>query len=738
MLSKLRVLGVGANKLSRNFLSNRSVSLSSSSYLSARYSRFSCAIQVNNAKVNSSPSFKFPNLNYQHNEQRNYSSSSFDNNNTNQSSSSGEKSKFSFFKLVKKLAKYLFLSISAVLTLLAICIPPGLLVDFDEESRRDKSALFFLILDSYNDTWSILKRFVTSCISITQVAQAYREMNKRFEQQLKDISTNKYTAEEEEKILIEYINARRETNLKAANLLLDLCLVNAGAYVKAGQYLASLNYAIPKEFTETLSVLQDKCQQHDFSVTEKILKEDFDKDFEEIFSYFEKEPIASASIAQVHKAVLRESGKKVAVKVQHPNLEKMFKSDLNTMKFLMWSTKKFFDFPFSWCLPEFEKFLISELDFVNEAANCTHFKTIFKDYPNDQIDSPYVHWNLTSKRILTMDFIEGVKLNDFEGMKKLGIDAKEISQLIVDSYSIQTFVHGFIHSDMHNGNLLVRRSPKTNRAQVVYLDHGCYKHLDEETRKDYCNLWKAAIFRDHENLKLYTEKFGIDGKYYPLFGLFLTFSNYMDKSSTAMVDQRKNMSKDEVKKMFNNIRETFFPGSKHKAQDLFNIIEEMFKNMKLDLILLMRANIQIRSITKELGKPINRFATMVEYCLRGLHYERENYGMLCKPHRESDSKTVLVTKVTPTPFFHTLTFQLLRFKCELLALEVVFVLARMSMRVLNFFMPGNFESEEAMSDERRETEHVKARIEGRRKMELESKEDMEELSTESTTPAPAQ
>jgi len=305
--------------------------------------------------------------------------------------------------------------------------------------------------------------------------------------------------------------------------------VNAGAYVKAGQYIASLNYVMPKEFTDTLAVLQDKCQAHDFSITEKILEEDFDKNYTEIFSSFDREPIASASIAQVHKAVLRENNQTVAVKVQHPDLERIFKTDLRTMQFLMWSTKMFFDFPFSWTMPEFERFLISELDFVNEGANCTHFAQMFKDYPNNQIDSPQVLWKYTSKRILTMDFIDGCKINDTEGLKRLNIDASEIAKLLIDSYSIQTFVHGFVHSDVHVGNLLVRRSPKTNKPQLVYLDHGCYKTLDEETRKDYCNLWKSAIFRDHEKLKYYTERFGIEGKFYPLFGLFLTFSNYMDK-----------------------------------------------------------------------------------------------------------------------------------------------------------------------------------------------------------------
>ena len=188
------------------------------------------------------------------------------------------------------------------------------------------------------------------------------------------------------------------------------------------------------------------------------------------------------------------------------------------------------------------------------------------------------------------------------------------------------------------------------------------------------------------------------------------------------------MSKEEVKVMFQKIRETFFPGSNHKAQDLFNIIEDMFRNMKLDLILLMRANVQMRSITKELGKPINRFAIMADYCLRGIYYERNNVDMLCQPHRQSDSKKVQVTHVTPTPFFHTLTYQLLKLKCSLFVVDVLFMLARATMTLKRFL--GGTSEEEA---EDRETFNAKRRLD-RQKKKIEedlanNKEDIEIVST---------
>ncbi|KAL9653162.1 hypothetical protein ABK040_006378 [Willaertia magna] len=712
---------------------------------------------------------KFHN-NYNTNTQRNYSTdlkeehnktqlnNNIDNNNNKINNNNTEtKQKSSLFKrILFKTFKYSLLFTLLIILLIPLYLVYGSHLEVVNDNNLINEKVPFLtnvkyLFLSYLDSYEILTRFFLSVYTIVKIMLLYRELNKEYNPKLEalinrqikkeegDVKTvhtmntnnnnvNTITSnrtspqqqveeelkeEEETKILKAYIEARKEVNLKTANLLLNLCLKNGGAYVKAGQYIASLNYILPKEFTDTLSVLTDKCNSHSFEETERILREEFEvKDYSEIFKSFNKEPIASASIAQVHLGELKD-GTKVAIKIQHPDLFRIFKIDLKTMQFLLNLTKTFFDFPFSWTLPEFERILLSELDFVNEGANCQHFKNIFQNY--DQIDAPKIYWNLTSKKVLTMEYINGVKLNDFESLKKLNISPMEISKLLVESYSIQAFIHGFIHSDIHLGNLLVRKGGKevNGKTQLIYLDHGCYKKLDEETRIDFCNLWKAAIFRDHENLKKYTERFGIDGRFYPLFGLFLTFSNYMDTDNKAIVDQRKLMSKEEVKKMFIKIRDTFFPGKKRSPQEFFNVVENMFKNMKLDLILLMRTNVQLRSITKELGKPINRFAIMAEYCLKGIYYERKNHFMHCIPHRLTDSKQVIVTHVIPTPFFHKLTLQLLRLNLNLLLMDMAFYFATLSLNVIQLVSFGKKESEE--EKEMQMAKHSVERMRMRRK-----------------------
>jgi aarF domain-containing kinase len=221
-----------------------------------------------------------------------------------------------------------------------------------------------------------------------------------------------------------------------------------------------------------------------------------------------------------------------------------------------------------------------------------------------------------------MTFIKGCKLDDLARLSEMGISPRDVAQLLVECFSTQTFLYGIVHADLHPGNLHVRYSDELGKPQLIVLDHGCYKVLDNETRLDYAHLWKSIVFREHDQLKHYTGKFGIDPNFYQLFALFLTFSNFLDSSQTGLLDQRRQMSKTELKKMWKDLKDKFFSKNPNaNVVDHFSVIENMFQGMKLDLILLLRTNIQIRSMTTSLGKPINRFGIMAEYCIKALEYE---------------------------------------------------------------------------------------------------------------------
>lgn len=439
-----------------------------------------------------------------------------------------------------------------------------------------------------------------------------------------DKSDNTMTAEEREAQVMEddafmdfYALERRKVHQEAADLLLHLCRTNKGAYVKAGQYLASLSYILPREYTETLSVLIDRAPTHTYEETVQIFREEFGLDPTEVFSSFDPEPIASASIAQVHVARLKDTNEKVAVKIQHPNLHRIFQADLRAMEWIMFAYKLKNKFSLDWLLPEFERVLLSELDFMNEAKNCERLRDMFSD--TNSITVPELHWDKVTRRVLVMEFIEGCKVNDREQMAKMGISPQLVAQLLLNSFSRQTFEYGFIHSDLHPGNLFVRYNEQLRTPQLVYLDHGCYEELSEKTRLDYASLWKSIVFRDHEDMRHFTQELGIDSEFYILFAMFLSAANVLDSNRNAMLDNRrqKSMSKAEWKHVVKRLREKYLVNGRSTLDD---IIEDMIdqNSTNRSLVLLLRANAQLRNLIFEMDASVNRFGTMAQYCIRAV------------------------------------------------------------------------------------------------------------------------
>jgi aarF domain-containing kinase len=153
----------------------------------------------------------------------------------------------------------------------------------------------------------------------------------------------------------EYMSARKVVHARSAQRLLSLCKLHGGIYIKAGQHMASLSFIIPTEFTDTLSVLQDRAPFHAYDEVERTFHQDFGMKISDAFSSFEERPIAAASIAQVHKATLRGTGETVAVKVQHADVSRLFGVDMWTMESLTKLASHLFgsDFELSWIVGEF-------------------------------------------------------------------------------------------------------------------------------------------------------------------------------------------------------------------------------------------------------------------------------------------------------------------------------------------------------------------------------------------------
>jgi aarF domain-containing kinase len=203
-------------------------------------------------------------------------------------------------------------------------------------------------------------------------------------------------------------------------------------------------------------------------------------------------------------------GEDVAVKLQYPDVSRLLEVDTSTMQLLSDFASFFFkDFSFSWVVQEFKVNLRSEFDFTNEARNSDLTNERFS-HRGLSVRTPRIRWDLTRKRMLTMEFIQGTKINDAEGLKKQGFNPREVGRLLVDVFAEMIYCHGVLHADPHAGNMMVVPSPAgKNKPQIVLLDHGLYRTLDERFRLLYCNLWKAMLLGDVKLLSTVAEELGV-------------------------------------------------------------------------------------------------------------------------------------------------------------------------------------------------------------------------------------
>ncbi|XP_030642968.1 aarF domain-containing protein kinase 1 [Chanos chanos] len=317
----------------------------------------------------------------------------------------------------------------------------------------------------------------------------------------------------------EYWALKSKVHRRSAERLRDLCCANRGTFIKVGQHLGALDYLLPEEYTSTLKVLHSKAPESTMEEIQQVMREDLGKEIDQLFISFDEKPQGAASLAQVHKAVLHD-GRTVAVKVQHPKVQTQSSKDIVVMEFLLHVVHWLFpDFAFMWLVEEAKKNMPLELDFLNEGRNAEKVAEMLKQF--EFLKIPKIHWDLSTKRILVMDFAEGGQVNDRDYMRKHNIDVNEISRNLGKMYSEMIFVNGFVHCDPHPGNVLVRKCLKTNKTEIVLLDHGLYQVLNPDFRLDYCRLWQALMKADMKGVERYSRRLGA-GDLYPLFACVLT------------------------------------------------------------------------------------------------------------------------------------------------------------------------------------------------------------------------
>jgi aarF domain-containing kinase len=313
-----------------------------------------------------------------------------------------------------------------------------------------------------------------------------------------------------------------ELHERNAERLHAMCAANGGLYVKLGQHVAQLDYIVPKAYTRALSRLFQHTVPSSSEDVIRIIEEDTGHPLQESFEQFETQPIASASLAQVHVAYERGTGRKLAVKVQHARLREACASDIAAVRLAVDAAGWLFpgDFRLRWVVDELAPHLPLELDFANEAQNlrrCAEFLRESHDLKS-RVTLPEILPHLSSHRVLTMTFEDGCSVTDTVALRRMSLSPSSVSNLLSETFCSLIFDGGFCHCDPHPGNVLVRpRAEDPSSPQLVLLDHGLYrcggptrcverlKHARRELParfvRMYAELWAAIVLGDADGIR---------------------------------------------------------------------------------------------------------------------------------------------------------------------------------------------------------------------------------------------
>ena len=267
-------------------------------------------------------------------------------------------------------------------------------------------------------------------------------------------------------------------------------------FVKLGQILSTRPDLIPPDYIEELKKLQDKVPPFAYDQVEQIIKRELGADILKIFKSFEQKSFAAASLGQVHQAIL-ENEDKAVVKVQRPDIEKTIETDLDILFHLARLTEK--HIPASrlydpvGIVEEFAKAIRLELDYGTEGRNAERFRKNFED--DETIYTPKIYWKFSSKRILTMELIQGIKINSIEELDKAGYDRKKIAENGAKAFMKQILIDGFFHADPHPGNMLVMKD-----EIIGFMDFGMMGRLDEEIKEKGVDLFIAILERKPDKI----------------------------------------------------------------------------------------------------------------------------------------------------------------------------------------------------------------------------------------------
>lgn len=467
-----------------------------------------------------------------------------------------------------------------------------------------------------------------------------------------------------------------DLHARSAQRVFDLLRANGGLYLKIGQAIAMQSAILPPEFQKMFARMFDDAPQNSWAEVEQVIREDFGKSPEEVFGVsfagdlkkgiMERTARASASVAQVHWARL-EDGREVAIKVQKREIARQVGWDLWAFKVVTRVYTWWFDLPLYSLVPYISERLMLETDFENEARNAERMRGLIQGEKRlrGRVYIPEVYHDMSSKRVMTAEWIEGVRLWDKNGITGswyggykngspgagrafvepppssiaanvpkdnphdeklkpardewrgptkrggLGLSLAPVMRTMVDLFSAQMFLWGLVHCDPHPGNIFVRRLP-SGKPELVLIDHGLYIEMDPKFRQQYALFWRSLMTFDNATIAEVTQQWGINAP--DIFASATLMRPYEGGDGKTLAEIRSMSDKEQKQRQF------------EMQQKMRKGIREILGNQDKfpqELIFIGRNLRIVQGNNQFLGSPVNRVKITGTWASRALAENRE-------------------------------------------------------------------------------------------------------------------
>jgi ubiquinone biosynthesis protein len=352
------------------------------------------------------------------------------------------------------------------------------------------------------------------------------------------------------------------------------------AYIKFGQILSTRPDVVGDELANQLRVLQDKLPPFSMEAARRTVESELGKPVDELFSTF-SEPVAAASIAQVHRATIRETGRDVAIKILRPNIERDFRRDIDAfyfaasvIEFLSPSSRRLHP---NAVITHFDGVVQGELDLRMETAAAAEFAATTKDDKGFTV--PTLNWELSARRVMTLDWAEGLPLGETQALAAAGHDLKALGTTVIQMFLRHALRDGYFHADMHQGNLKVAAN-----GDLIALDFGIMGRIDAYSRRVYAEILMGFIQKDYRKVA----KVHFEAGYVP-------------------ADQ----DVDEFAQALRSVGEPIFGADASKISmarllaHLFDVTERFGMETRVELILLQRTMVVVEGVARSLNPGLN-------------------------------------------------------------------------------------------------------------------------------------